>query len=130
LAKWLNRSLVLGPYLTVVRSEAEYNRALKKVGVPVAERDVWRRERWNGATTHSFDNDEGDLCCIVTYYSDNTDPVEVSALMAHEAVHIWRRYCDHIGEDCPSDELSAYAIQHITLALSAELIDQFSNMGA
>lgn len=35
------------------------------------------------------------------------------ALIAHEAVHVWQFICDEIGEESPSKEVSAYAVQMV-----------------
>lgn len=45
------------------------------------------------------------------------------SLLVHEAVHIFQRVCNYIGEDKPSDEFEAYCIQ----AISQELMYAWKN---
>lgn len=120
--KWLERSLITGPYLCLVRSQPEFDSAVKKLGL--TKDFEWCKDRWNGATTHLFDSDNGELVAIVSLNSTVSDPITVSALMAHEAVHIWKGYCEHIGESKPSEELSAYAIQQLTATLSRQALPE------
>jgi hypothetical protein len=42
---------------------------------------------------------------------------QVYALLVHEAVHIWQDVKHRIGEDNPSSEFEAYAIQNISQEL-------------
>ena len=42
------------------------------------------------------------------------------ALLAHEAVHVAQRYFEDIGEEDPSEELRAYAVQAVTQHLVYE----------
>lgn len=46
--------------------------------------------------------------------ADTRNPIEVIGLLMHEAVHVWQRVCDEIGEEDPGWEMEAYAIQSIT----------------
>lgn len=39
------------------------------------------------------------------------------SLIFHEAVHVWQRVREEMGETSPSTEFEAYAIQHIGLQL-------------
>ena len=43
--------------------------------------------------------------------------IQIAAILAHEAVHIWQLIRREIGEDKPGDEGEAYAVQHITQEL-------------
>lgn len=49
--------------------------------------------------------------CIVTVA--NRTPQETVSLLAHEAMHVWRDIREGIGEEKPSSEFEAYAIQNI-----------------
>lgn len=40
-------------------------------------------------------------------------------LLVHEAMHVWRDMREAIGEDAPSSEFEAYAIQNISASLFA-----------
>lgn len=42
---------------------------------------------------------------------------QVYGLLVHEAVHVWQRIMEYIGESKPSDEFMAYGIQAIAQEL-------------
>lgn len=46
------------------------------------------------------------------------------SLIAHEATHLWQYISEEIGEDIPSDEFSAYAMQSIVGELVADYISR------
>lgn len=48
-------------------------------------------------------------------------PQMVVELLAHEAMHVWRDLRKTVGEDKPSSEFEAYAIQHII----SDLLDAY-----
>lgn len=75
------------------------------------------------ARTVAFEKD-GQLRVFVTLAErlDSRDPLGIVCLLVHEAVHVWQQMCEHCGDDNPSHETEAYAIQRI----SAELIDAYS----
>lgn len=64
-----------------------------------------------------FVNDglKGGAACIVTIgeRKKNWDGIGIISLLAHEAMHVWQRCCEHIGEEKPSAEFAAYAMQNI-----------------
>ena len=51
-------------------------------------------------------------------------PPEVAGRLVHEAVHVWQRYCDHIGERRPGNEQEAYGIQSIAQELMQSFVEQ------
>lgn len=121
--RWLNRQFIVGPHLAICFTEGEFRRILKKLDVP---RDSWCRWINDGAdaTTHTLTNKEKSriaVVCIDT--SCSPDPVAVAGLLVHEAVHVWQRHMQAIGEDAPSLEFEAYSIQAISQALMWEYVD-------
>lgn len=68
------------------------------------------------AQTNGFDSGE-DLVCFVLLEAEVCDPDQLSALMAHEAVHVSQIVLDHFGEDEPGEETRAYLVQNVTYAL-------------
>jgi hypothetical protein len=50
----------------------------------------------------------------------------VAGLLVHEAVHVFQRYCEHIGERRPGAEQEAYGIQ----AIAQELMQSFAEQSA
>jgi hypothetical protein len=69
------------------------------------------------ATTHLLQTNRG-LAAIVTL-GDTTgvDPIEVYALLVHEAMHIWREIRLDLDERDPSAEFEAYAMQMLAREL-------------
>lgn len=110
---WCDRALIVGPYLCLCITEAQYKRALKHIGVTDYQ------EPWvsSDATTHTLENN-GKTCCIVCLRPrEGIDYQQIVSLLVHEAVHVWQMYCESVGEHKPSSEFEAYAIQGIVQQL-------------
>ncbi|MGE8629465.1 hypothetical protein [Achromobacter denitrificans] len=117
--KWLPRDTVRAPYLLLCLSEKEFTRASKHCDVPNAGQ--WLDEGRQAACVHTWE--KGDkLVCIVCLPPSalECDPVEVILCLVHEAVHVFQRLCDSIGESHPSREFEAYSIERISEALICE----------
>lgn len=66
----------------------------------------------NAAMTTLFQDTKAKTrTCIVTV-CDRT-PRETVTLLVHEAMHVWRDIRENIGEEHPSSEFEAYAMQDI-----------------
>ena len=117
--RWLDRRIALpGPYITLAMDEPEFMAAVKHLGV--TDHHPWIKNAHSNATTHFF-RLPGKLCVVVSLNEWNgRDPVEVAGLLIHEAVHIWQRHAEDMGEHSPADEQEAYAIQSIAQELLAE----------
>ena len=63
--------------------------------------------------------------CLVTIHErlDDRDMVAITALIAHEAVHVFQKICEIMGEDHPSHEFEAYTIQYLTIQLTRAYLD-------
>lgn len=73
------------------------------------------------AFVNSYFNDDAFVVFIVYMTPDlERAAADDAALLAHEAVHVARRYFENIGETKPSSELEAYTVQ----AISAYLIKE------
>ena len=105
-------------HLGMARSEAEFRRKLRHLKVPVREWPEFVRQGAD-ATTHFFERrNSNSVCAIVCYRPDGTKTrSQVAAMMAHEAVHVWRSAMETLGEKDPSEEFMAYGIQNITQTL-------------
>ena len=118
--KWLDRTLIAGPCLTLCTSEAEYDKVVAQYldGNPYP----WvMREGWS-ATHQLVHPKTGDMVCIVCCdISVTHTPESWAAAMAHEAVHVWQHYIENIQEEDPSPEFEACSIQNITFNLTHEL---------
>ena len=123
--KWLDRRVAKqGPYLTLVLSEKELDKAVK----PLTKEKL--RFPVMGATCFTLENPDGDLCAVIALsykVQNHCDAIEIAGLLIHEAVHVWQAYArDVINEREPSSEQEAYAIQGISQELLAEYARRLS----
>ena len=129
-AKWLSRSLIVGPYFALCTSEAEFKATMKHMKVLDGAYPKWLTTPQSDATTHFFDTNGGQLAAVVCIrVPDSVTSIQVAALLVHEAVHIWQRYCSWIGEDSPSDEFEAYSIQHIAQEFMTAYAEKLNKRG-
>ena len=118
--RWLDRRVACpGPYLALVLSQAEFDRAMRDCKQPLG-RSYLSTARAD-ATTHLLTNDRGETVAVVAL-GDTTgrSSVEIAGLLVHEAVHVWQEHCESIGETCPAREQAAYGVQSIAQELMAE----------
>lgn len=115
--RWLDRRIAApGPFLALCLSEAEFRAAMAPLKTP--EVPHWCRK---DAMTHTFDHEDGGLCCVVCIKGwEGRNPIEVAGLLVHEAVHVWQQYAESIGERFEGAEQEAYAVQAIAQELMAE----------
>ncbi|MFG1413466.1 hypothetical protein V5G24_20360 [Xanthobacter sp. VTT E-85241] len=75
----------------------------------------------------TFENTKaGKLCVIVTIserIDHKDDPIGVLGLVTHEAAHVWQAIKNDIGEDRPSHEFEAYAMQNIVMEICKAYAD-------
>ena len=123
---WLERKLFIGGYLAFVTSQEEFELALEEIECTDCE-DKFVPEGWP-ACTHSFGNVNGSVACIVALDMERAakeDPIDVAALLVHEAVHVWQTNEKAAGKlGCFGDEGEAYAIQNISTRLMAAYADR------
>jgi len=119
--KWLDRSLLTGGHLMLVTSQAEYKLALKELKCDVDDRFVTEGAY---ASTHTLRNEDGSTACIVgidVERAKDYNPIDVAALLVHEAVHVWQTTENDAGNmGCFGTEGEAYAIQCISAKLMHE----------
>ncbi|MDD3965327.1 MAG: hypothetical protein PHD99_04765 [Candidatus Moranbacteria bacterium] len=121
---WLNRTLFQGPHLALVTSQKQFDAALKHLKL---KDDSSYCNPTADATTHSYINADGNLCCVVGLRSKsqkNPPKMDVYCLLVHEAVHVWQQVRSQITlETDPSRtggleaEMEAYAVQNIAQTL-------------
>ncbi len=118
--EWLDRRIALpGPYLALVLSEAEFILAAKFLGV--SEPGPWLRTDHSDATAHTFTHPgKANSVVVALQVNEGWNAIEIAGLLVHEAVHIWQRYAEDMGEHRPGDEQEAYAIQTIAQELMSE----------
>lgn len=109
------RSVLHGPRVFLCRSEAEFRRVAKTLS---SEENPPFVLDGATATSHHYHPIKGaDFVSVVCVQSKKMTQVEVAGILAHEAVHVWRRYCEFIGEKDAGEEMEAYGIQSIFQAL-------------
>lgn len=115
---WIGRTLLWSPYhIALCVDEAAFHRKLRYLRLA---RGSWPPFVLDGgdATTHYFQNEDQGLVAVVCIRFDRKiTSNEVRALLVHEGMHVWRAVRNNIGENEPSREMEAYAMQHISRAL-------------
>lgn len=119
--RWLSRTLVVSPYhWCLCTTEEQFHKALRALKV----RD-WPPflKGTADATIHFFEEDGGGggRSAIICLKEGDRSPPQTHALLVHEATHLWREICLHIGEREPSAEFEAYSMQ----ALSQAVIEEY-----
>jgi len=118
---WLDRDLIVGPYLVLCTTQDEFDAVCDAVKVP---RSPFVNQGSDAATHHLGRGDDGGHVCVVCVRPSDHDPISLCALLVHEAVHVWQRWCEVVGEHSPSVEFEAYAIQTISGRLMWAYRDQ------
>ena len=115
---WLGRGLLVGGYLALVTSQQEFDKALKNI--KITDKIEFVPNGWPAAT-HVFSNVNGSIACIVGLDMEKAaqeDPIDVAALLVHEAVHVFQANEKTAGDmGCFGSEGEAYAIQNISADL-------------
>lgn len=121
---WLDRDTVRAPYMALCLTEKAFMAAARHCHVPVVAGE-WLNLTHHTAVVHTWEKD-GRLTCVVCVHPDaaTADPIHVASTLVHEAVHIFQRLCDSIGETNPSREFEAYSIEHIAERLMREFVRQ------
>lgn len=123
---WCDRALFKSPiFYTVCTSEAAFRKEMKRLEIPQSDIPQFISEGAH-ATAHHFKESDGvgasTIVCIRP--APEKDQIVVAGLLVHEAVHIWQRIRESIGEDSPSSEFEAYSVQWISQQLMWEYCRQ------
>lgn len=122
--EWLERNTVVTPYLLLAGDEATYREACAQLD------DKWPvpwLPKHHGANTHTFRTDTKVTCVValdVAAAAKREDQVPVIGLLAHEAMHVAQEMFRNIGENEPSPEFQAYAVQNILQQLLWDYVRQ------
>ncbi len=117
--RWLDRTLVEGMFVTLCLSQEEFTKELKRLGV--REHVDFLSTSHANATCHFLNSSSNKKCAIVCLGdTSKVTPIQVAAMLVHEAVHIFDDFCECIGERSPSSEFKAYSIQSISQGLMLE----------
>ena len=107
------------PILYLALSEKEFEKIVSSMGISLTSVPPWAPQ--SGGRAHMFEREKGGLAAIVTLNgTEGSTGIQIAALLAHESVHIWQDYVDHIGEKSPGREQEAYFIQNCLQALLTE----------
>ena len=118
---WLDRRIAApGPYLALALDERDFRAACAHIKAEMP--DAFLKTGQSHATTWFFDHPDGNGLVAIICMRDwrGRDSIEVAGLLVHEAVHVWQRYADWIGESRPGVEQEAYAVQAVAQELMAE----------
>lgn len=123
--KWLDRRIgAPGPYMALCLSQEDFDKAVKHL------RTVGKAAPFvnagSSATTHFFTlSGTEELTAVIGLTdTDGRSGVQIAAMLVHEAVHVWQRYAETIGEHEPGIEQEAYAVQSIAQELMQEYVRQ------
>lgn len=111
---WLDRSLISGPYLALCLTEAQFRAKCREMGVDDSGPFL---SSGTAARAHCFKKVGAAPAVLVCIRKKRRSAVDLIGLLAHEATHVWQWFCEHIGEDEPSKEFEAYAIEVLTKRL-------------
>jgi hypothetical protein len=107
-----------------VTSQEEFVEVLKEIKCS-DEPGLFVPSGWP-ACTHTFGNINGSIACVVALDMERAaaeDPIDVAALLVHEAVHVWQENEKAAGTmGCFGHEGEAYAIQNISTRLMAAYV--------
>jgi len=114
--RWLDRTLsVSNVYLALCLDEELFYRELVRMGVKPNSAPEWIPK--SGHACCHFLEHKGREVCIVCIRPEKRPIEDIYGLLVHEAVHIWQRAAELMGEKEPASEQEAYAVQHISLQL-------------
>jgi len=124
-ARWQDRSITGTPLrYTLVTTEEMLHKELRRLGVP---RGNWPyfTKTGVGASAVQLEDGDGRQCAIIIVppIEGSTGP-EIASRIVHEAMHLWRWTREIIGEDQPSSEFEAYAMENICRNLFEEYARQ------
>jgi len=124
---YYDRNLIRSPIQWAICLTPEaFDKAQKQLNVPKQYRGEWITDGFNATVHHITDADR--KYSVVCYRPDKTrSRSQQFAMLVHEAVHIWQRIREAMGENAPSSEFEAYSIQSISQDLMQSLDEHFSN---
>lgn len=117
---WLDRRIAHpGPHLALCLYMNEYIAAMRHCRI--MDPPDWMGNNYSSALVHFLTNPDNDPVAIVCLRGwQGRNPIEVAGMLVHEAVHVWQKYAERIGEHVPGKEQEAYAVQNIAQELMAE----------
>lgn len=114
-AEYVSDELIFNPIrIGVCIDEESYVGELDALNVPYWERPQFIIDGKDG-TVHFFSekSNGGEVALVCLRHKEAQTGIQLAGLICHEAVHIWQHGRTIMGEDSPSKEFEAYAIQWI-----------------
>lgn len=117
--RWLNTTLVEGVDMALFIDPDDFDAAVRELNVEDSPGFLPAEDALAGV--HELEVGKSTRCFVVVGDVSGLKRLEVITLLVHEAVHVWQATKAVLGEDEPSVEFEAYAIQNI----SHRLIDEY-----
>lgn len=127
-ASWCNTAMLESRHVGLVIGREGFIREWKRQKLDAAQMpDPFVSAKVNASV--SFAERGGVKYAIVALCEDHRERTleTVYALLVHEAVHIWQRWCSDAGEDAAGGEIEAYAIQRLALNLFGAYLHLLGN---
>lgn len=126
-AKWIDRALFFSTFcIGICFNEKDFKHEVKRISRGRITPPEWLKIK-NGATRHIFRHKVENNFVLVCIRPEKDIQTTEIAYLVHESVHIWQDVKSDIGEDNPSEEFEAYAIQSISQGLIQEYINRVLN---
>jgi hypothetical protein len=121
--KWLDRTLLSGPYMCLCLDEKSLHKALKWLDAP---RNSWPSFPEYGALTTKYDKDGFPPACIVSVSKriQKKSLNEIYSFLVHEGAHVWQQLEIYIDEKSAGREIEAYSLQQICRYLMDDYVAQ------
>jgi len=97
---------------TLVNSKKKFQKELDRLGIDSSQYPPFISNSSASATTYFLFSGD-DRIAIICMRKGKWTPAQRVSLLAHEVMHVWQDIKKDIGEDSPSEEFEAYAIQGI-----------------
>lgn len=117
--RWLNTTLVQGVDMALFIDPDDFDKAVAELKLEDPPEFLPAPDALAGV--HEVESAKSKHCFVVLGDVTSLKPLEIFTLLVHEAVHVWQTTREFLGEEKPSYEFEAYAIQNI----SHRLIDEF-----
>lgn len=119
---WVDRTLMLFPFeYTLCLNKTQFNASLRSFGIKDVHEWSFLETEYCDAIVHFLENKYKSHAAIVCIKdAKNKTLIQIHGLIVHEAVHIFQKFCELIGEEYPSAEFEAYGIQSIAQGLMVE----------
>lgn len=118
---WGHRNLISLPlYFCLCTSQKEFNKEWLGCGLPKEKIEPYVTPG-KDATVVTVEHKGSIISFVGVANWEGKDPIAICGLLVHEAMHIWQRTLQMMGEENPSEEFETYSVQ----AIASELMYLF-----